>query len=110
MRIPLNGWQRIGVVLSVFWAVFVCGYAAYEYAQRGADTQILIQVTPDKLPIVDKRGGVIDYMEFKSGEPTLLVGRLLVAAIVPLLLAWAIAYLCVFIVRWVVAGFKKNGT
>jgi len=106
----LNGWQRIGVVLSLIYAVVVCGYAAYEYAERGAETQILIQVTPDKAPIVDKRGSVLDYIEFRSGEPSLLWGRLLAAVTVPLLIAWAIAYFCVFTVRWVVAGFKKNGT
>lgn len=106
----LNGWQRIGVVLSMLWAVVVCGYAAYEYAQRGANTQILIQVTPDKAPVVDKRGSVVDHVEFKSGEPSLLWSRLLAAVIVPLLIAWAVAYVCALIVRWVAVGFKKNGT
>jgi hypothetical protein len=106
----LNGWQRIGVALSLIWAVLVCGYAAYEYAQRGAETQVLIQVTPDKAPVVDKRGSVVDYIEFRSGEPSLLWGRLLVAVVAPLVVAWIIAYLCVFTVRWVIAGFKKNGT
>lgn len=105
----LNGWQRIGVILSLVWAILVCGYAGYEYAQWGAETQILIQVTPDKAPVVDKRGSIVDYVEFRSGEPSLLWWRLLAAVVTPMVVAWIIAYLCVFTVRWVIAGFKKYG-
>ena len=106
----LNGWQRIGVILSLIWAILVCGYAGYEYAQRGAKTQVFIEVTPDKASLVDKRGSVVDFFELRSGGPSLLWGRLLVGVVVPMLVAWIIAYLCVFTVRWVIGGFKKNGT
>jgi hypothetical protein len=33
MRIFLNGWYRIGIVISIGWTVYVLGLAAYEYLE-----------------------------------------------------------------------------
>jgi len=110
VAIRLNGWHRIGIVLSLVWVVFVCGYAAHEYLERGASTTLLIEVTPDKASMVDKQGRVLDYFELKTGEPRLLIVPLIAATLVPLALAWAIVYLCVFAFRWVAAGFRSKQT
>jgi hypothetical protein len=110
VAIRLNGWHRIGIILSMVWVVVVCSYAAHEYLERGASTTLFIDVTPDKAPIVNKQGRVLDYVEFKTGEPRLLIVHLIAATLLPMALAWAIAYLCAFAFRWVAAGFRSNET
>lgn len=45
MRIKLNGWQRIGIVLSVIWFLGFAGYAAYiEYVWFYEHGRILSQI------------------------------------------------------------------
>lgn len=109
----LNGWQRIGLVLSVLWVCFVCGYSAYEYVQGGSGTRYLIEmVRTDNMPFSNPPS----FEDFVQ-KPRLNVGLLIVAIIGPLAFVWAMADLVVVavrwvlvIVRWIVAGFrKKNG-
>jgi hypothetical protein len=42
--------------------------------------------------------------------PRLIMWRLGVMMVVPIVLGWALAYLCVFVFRWVAAGFAKKNS
>lgn len=115
MRIPLNGWQRIGVALSVVWILSVGGCSALEYVQKGEPTHYFVYTVNVDLPPVkdlDQPGRILSYGEWLGfrAESRFRVGRLIAAMLVPVVVCWAFAYVCVFVVRWVVAGFKKNGT
>ena len=119
MRIRVNGWQRIGVVLSLLWVIFVCGLGGYEYIQGPSDMHYFIgtvkaDATSAPAKNSDKpKGGkprILSFEEF-AGPPairTFMFGRFITALIVPLVFGWVIAYLCIFVVRWVAAGFKKK--
>jgi hypothetical protein len=91
--------------------VFVGGIAAIEFAHGGAGTQNFVDIVKVDVPTPkaeDRPGGLLTFEEF-SGFRTYThfrVDRLLAAMFVPVLAFWALAWLCVFVFRWVVAGFK----
>ena len=111
----LNGWQRIGVALSVVWTLSVGGCGAVEYLQEGESTSYFVDSVRVALPLakdLDRPGGLIPLEEALGYrvDRHFRVDRLLAAILVPVVLFWVFAYVCVFVVRWVAAGFKKNGT
>jgi hypothetical protein len=98
----LNGWQRIGVVLSALWVLFVCGYSVYEYVQGGSSTRYLIEmVRADNMPF----GKAPSFEDFDQ-KPRINVGLLFAAIVGPLALAWAMADLVIIAVRWIVVLFR----
>ena len=112
----LNGWQRIGIILSVIWIIgggFLIHGTVKDELQRDADWQwgvVAKLSSPDQLAV--KAG---DYSKMSDS------GRLMVKAsigsevntwtavwiFVPLLLAWLLVYGLVGLTRWVGAGFRK---
>ena len=42
-RQRLNGWVRIGIVLSVLWMLYVCGVALFEYGDYKPSTSNFIK-------------------------------------------------------------------
>src|SRR3990172_3396073 len=114
MRVRLNGWQRIGVVLSVVWALSIGGLGALEYAQEGDPTHYFVDTVKLDLPPakdVNRPGRLLSFEEVVGYrvEHHFRTDRLIVVILVPVILFWAIAYVCVLVVRWVAAGFRKNG-
>lgn len=107
----LNGWQRIGVVLSVLWVFFVCGYSVYEYVRGGSGTRYLIEmVRADNMPF-SKPPSFEDFDQ----KPRIKVGFLFAAIVGPLALVWGMADLVIIAARWIVvlfhwiaAGFRKK--
>ncbi len=114
MRIRLNGWQRIGVALSVVWILSVSGCGALEYVQEGKPTYFFVDTVMVQLPPatnLDRPDRSLSHEEvFGRADRHFRVDRLIVILLVPVVLFWALAYVCIFVVRWVAAGFKKNGT
>jgi hypothetical protein len=106
----LNGWQRIGIVLSLFWLVFVCGYTGYEFVEKVNSTTYLIEVTHNK-PTFDSQGHRIMTIEEAYGDDAkrnLKVIHFLSVIFIPITLAWAIGYLYIFIYRWIMVVFKSG--
>ncbi len=104
-----NGWQRIGIVLSLLWLILVCGYTAYEFVKKVDVTTYLIEVTHNK-PTFDSQGHRTITIEEAYGEDTkrnLKVINFFSAIFVPITLAWGIVYLCIFAFRWINTGFKQ---
>jgi len=110
MSSRLGGWQRIGIVLSALWILAVAAYAVFELASGPDSAMLLIQMVVSKTgePITVLDGNA--YRDLVPVEPKLLVGRLLIALFVPVVTAWVLAYACAWAVRWVIAGFRRNGT
>ena len=115
MQIRLNGWQRIGVVISVVWVLSVGGCGALEQVREGHSTYYFVDTVIVPVPPVkelNRPGRLLSDEEFLGlrTEHHFRVDRLIAAMLVPVALFWVLAYACVFVVRWVAAGFRKNGT
>jgi len=118
VRIQLNGWQRIGAILSLLWVVSVCGYAVSEYSERGPRTAYFVEMvkvgvapTGDSADSQTGKRRTLSFEDFVGRfEPRLMIDRLIAAIALPLIAAWALVYLGIIAVRWVAAGFRKNGT
>jgi hypothetical protein len=109
----LNGWQRIGIVASILWAISTAVYLnlwywehAYESAARLAKS--CENIAPEYRAQEDKDcwhsypknialymnglGFWHDYMPF---------------SLMPILLGWIIAYVVIAVVKWIKRGFAK---
>ena len=111
MRNRLNGWKRIGIALSVIWMLSVGSCGALEYLNVGTPTHyfvdtVLVEVPPSK---ESERSRQFTTEEVFGREVRhFRVDRLIAALIVPVVLFWVLIYACIFVVRWVAAGFRKN--
>ncbi len=134
----LNGWERIGLVISVIWLAYVLflgalgltGQAPFGSITKGKESTSYTPAQcsapwPERAP-----GDSISLSEAMGACPPgsteispakrevtstpdvreFFFGRLLFAAIVPLLVFWFLAYASVRTFKWVAAGFKGNAT
>lgn len=131
----LNGWQRLGVIASVLWLVggFFGGVAIYVGDQTApvlAEYQLCEAVADQKQQNYYRQQAIAqeshapfraadtldaDYAKCLRDEGeqwnAAITGRWWVAlgfAVVPLLLVWGFAWLCVRLYRWVRAGFVRQ--
>lgn len=131
--VKLNGWQRIGVVLSSLWLLFLLWLVWASYQQtlvRGhsyfvemipAHEVIVDPGTPDRCmqedPVYivhDSSGRYCTWEHFKAGIPPrreqlpdqyrLLWSRFLAC----LLLPWGLVCMLVWCFRWIVEGFRRE--
>jgi len=100
MRIRLNGWQRIGVILSALWIVFILSFAVYELRFGSRYLLFIGPVTFESFTIYQ------DKMEWSR----ILLGRVVATALLPIPFFWLVAYGFVYALRWVSKGFKNDRT
>ena len=140
----LNGWQRIGVVLTALWLLFALAIGAASLASpdevRGpfvlhvdAKTKI-VPGTPAQCtkpaPPPDPTRKVVTFEEaFYGCAPGAMIEgtpdqtiqlspahdyfryfTFLAFALTPPFAFWLIAYLTIFVFRWVASGFRRNST
>jgi hypothetical protein len=91
------------------------GWGAVEYAHEGDPTYYFVDTVKVPLPPAqdaNRHGRLLSLEEFVGYrvDHHFRTDWLIAAMLVPVILLWAIAYVCVLIVRWVAVGFKKNGT
>ena len=106
----LNGWQRVGVVLSVLW-FFVAGFSArihdvgkaYEFANLSSNICYEIQR--------NNAGNSDDCSKRFSDNYKLMLdgswGSSLVVGIIPIPIFWGIVILIIKVYRWIKKGFAK---
>lgn len=121
----MNGWYRIGVVASVVWVLVGAGSQFYASANRTADLRSgLFDDCKDRfrkgLHNTDFNGeplviaNVRDCVQVSNSVPneplrsTLKVAALV--ALAPLLMAWPLILLVVFVARWVSRGFRPTSS
>lgn len=107
----INGWQRIGIVLSVAWVLSVGGYGAFEHV-KGGETYYFVDTVKVNLP---QAKDLVGHGPFSDEEVFgyrierhFKFDRLIAAMLVPVALFWVLAYICVYVARWIMAGFRKN--
>ena len=104
----LNGWQRIGVILSILWlpvgfylgAKEVSGPAGTMYRVAHG---ICFEGRPENLDQCLERAK--NNMR-KSLEP--MVTTAAITAFLPIPIFWGFVYLIIGLVRWVISGFKVS--
>jgi len=104
----LNGWQRIGVVVSIFWGI---GAAIYERKSQVDSAQELYIAetnrclpawTNDCLAIANKN--YLELLAFNSSG----VSNILFVSLGSILVSWFTAYLAIKVFFWVKTGFQSN--
>jgi len=124
----LNGWQRIGVVLTALWFLFVLFHGAKGYLSVESGTGPFvrtIQGTPPHCtsPAPEPSPGqkTFSFEELHGCAPDALVGgtpdrseflwgELFAVAAIPPVLVWLLGYLLLGVVRWVAKGFRRKAT
>lgn len=105
----LNGWQRIGVVLSVIWGM---GGAVY---QRSADVDRASNSAGFAMKVCEESQDLkhLGYEPCSAEFSKMFAldlegswGNVAIVAIGPILIGWMAAYLGLWTVRWVRKGFR----
>lgn len=116
----LNGWQRIGVILSFLWASLVMAVAATEslepktsslfYAERADKRSASVNTYRATRGLASSSRRILTDEEVfgPTREFGFRLGTFVGALLVPPALAWLLAYLTISVLRWVVAGFRSG--
>jgi hypothetical protein len=102
----LNGWQRIGVVASVLWAIVGPIYVMnkdIEHASKQASVSMHLCYEAGEKNCLEQFDAT--YAASRS-TPRGWVGWAILA-FVPIVAAWLLAWGLVALLRWIRAGFKR---
>jgi hypothetical protein len=101
----LNGWHRIGIVLSIVWAIAVWFYARHVDLALHSNVLSLEYHRCADLPSEKERANCKERVRHDF-ESSFQADWLYVAAValVPIPFAWLIAYALVGVVRWIRRG------
>ncbi len=115
----LNGWQRIGAILSVFWCFGVVGKTGYEsYETASANAELVECCKEVKKNQIQKEYKVGDYISdcevlgvctkiiLKPVTPQLL--PLLTLLFFPIAGGWLVVLVAISATKWVKEGFKAK--
>src|SRR5262249_12846410 len=105
----LNGWQRIGIVASVIWAI-----GAPIYLDHAAQQNAMEAFGSYYEACRDNPSSELDWRFERARWASDTVTRYqllsvngVVVALVPVGLGWLLAYALVYLVRWIRAGFQR---
>jgi hypothetical protein len=108
----LNGWQRIGIVASVIWAIGAPIYfdnaAQNDAREKFSSYYKLCRDVPGNDPERCFKEASQQYdtvPHYTLSEPE----NVAVVSLVPVVLGWLLAYVLVGLGRWIRAGFKPLG-
>jgi hypothetical protein len=117
MLIKLNGWQRIGIVMSAIWFL---GFFLYQWNSRVTGVRDLYEL--ESIACYEKSSGYVEKQEDADlkrekcrdkasadhdrnfGEAKAEIPLLLVADFVTVVLGWLVAWIVVSITRWIRRG------
>jgi hypothetical protein len=109
----INGWQRLGIIASVFW-ILGAGIRTFTVVEDDLiQTAIGFTLQCEEAPDGSMRGSAkcdelsTDYLAKTTYVPWIEAA---VVAFVPVPLGWGFTYLVLFLVRWTKRGFVKRGT
>lgn len=121
----LNGWQRIGAVLTASWLIFILligaiGYSNFENGNGPfvVTTKGRVAYCTTQAPNAASDKKTITLEEAYGCAPGALVEgtpdrkqfmweAVAAAAIIPVVLLWVLAYMLIAVIRWVAKGFNQ---
>lgn len=105
----LSGWQRIGIVLSFLWWFIIIGVATYHMYVSQNETFISAAVEDtkaEKLHATSDDGKAVTLVPIKYVPKYKNIVGLMV---VPVAATWLLVYSWIWMIRWIVRGFRKQG-
>jgi hypothetical protein len=112
----INGWQRIGVVISVAWLLISCSSYLYElHNYPSAFSTYLPQSTYQWIDDYEKTNAAHEEAKAKGEDfsgrfvflkPTFSASGLILLALFPIVFGWLVVYLFIYTYRWVKHGFE----
>jgi|SRR5439155_24118113 len=109
-RRRLNGWIRIGIVLSVLWMLYVCGVALFEYMQHRPYTSNFIEwrgtKTGESYTSLAKTTG--QFADLVPLSASLRLRWFAAALFAPVAVFWFAAFTLVYATRWIIRGFTRQ--
>lgn len=118
----LNGWYRIGVVLSVLWFFFTIGFTIYQYNYPSKYSYPrLVSLTSSWIPDnpymkSDTTKKIITTKELIKLEdvvwdkPVIRYGNILLYMIVPVVSGWLLVLTMIWSIKWIIRGFKSHSS
>jgi hypothetical protein len=118
MRIKLNGWQRIGIVLSAVWFIGWVGYTAYIYKEEerkywtrdeesifGADATRGCLIRAGVNSQVDPAKWSTAYDNCVYQAHVWFIAKMVALNLGLIVVGWVVALLGVRVQRWIMRGF-----
>jgi hypothetical protein len=104
-KFRFNGWQRFGIVLSILWAIVSCLYIRYEQLQNANERSVLTYNRCKDAPndAADRQCIADTASTYRMHEGSW--GSAAFIALIPIPIAWLLAYGLVFLGRWIRRGF-----
>jgi len=110
----LNGWVRIGIVLSVLWVLGAGIYTNKQVTEIAVDSSSLVYRLCTSSPPSDaEQTGFFKYCELKRDEiyqdaVHYRMRDVAIFSLGPLPIFWLIGFICVMTYRWIKKGFKAK--
>lgn len=102
----LNGWQRIGIIASVLWAIG--GFFAMQVEVSDRAARFAEGMTAGCYQVKSAAQCSADWSEHFQAVQRPGQLDVVLFALVPIPLGWGIAYLCLWLARWVRRGFQQS--
>ncbi|WP_036165474.1 hypothetical protein [Noviluteimonas dokdonensis] len=119
----LNGWQRIGVLLTGAWLIFILALAFVELADRARSDAYFVETIPGVEPQCTQPAAPSTTKTFTFEEAhgcargALAQGRpdrsqinwvgVIMAASIPPIFGWGAVYALIALISWVAKGFRR---
>jgi hypothetical protein len=108
MRVRLNGWQRIGIVLSLLWGLSVSLWFLLHVPQPSDPgvASVYLQCISEPNANRDVCQGRAEWFgkearsEFRAAWSSIILA--------PILALWALIYIVVWTARWIRRGFQAT--
>jgi hypothetical protein len=105
----LSGWQRIGIVVSFLWWFIIIGLAIYHMYGKPKETFFTTHIedtTTERLHASSDDGKALTLVPIKYVPKYKNIVALMVG---PVTATWLLVYSGIWIIRWIVRGFRKQG-
>ena len=107
MAIKLNGWQRIGIIISLLWFISAYEYQTSEISDKAVKTAgTMMRMCLDSTNNYKVEDCFKEYNKYYLMESKYMYGNGLFMGIAPIPLAWLFVYLAIKVFAWVRQGFK----